>query len=66
MANQMFVQKIHRLTLVRKGRAKAKHPDMQTGVLEVVKASPATESAVLLPTGQASTPSLDRFRRGWQ
>lgn len=56
MAKLMVVEKIHRLTLVRKGRAKAKHPDMQSGVVEVVKATPE----------QTGTPNLDRFRRGWQ
>lgn len=37
MPQQMFVEKLHRLTLVRKGRGVAKHPDMREGVLEVVK-----------------------------
>lgn len=43
MPQQMLVEKLHRLTLVRKGRAVAKHPDMRDGVLEVVK----SEDAVL-------------------
>ena len=42
MPQQMFVEKLHRLTLVRKGRGMAKHPDMREGVLEVVKSEETT------------------------
>ena len=42
MPQQMLVEKLHRLTLVRKGRAVAKHPDMRDGVLEVVKSEDET------------------------
>lgn len=38
--NRMIVHKIFRLTLVRKGRAMAKHVDMRHGVVEKVAAVP--------------------------
>ena len=37
MAKEMFVEKLHRITLVRKGRGMAKHPDMREGVVDVIK-----------------------------
>ena len=38
MAQRMVVEKLHRLTLVKKAGAMAKHPDTREGVVEVVKA----------------------------
>ncbi len=38
MANRMIVQKLTRLTLVRKGKGTAKHPNMRDSVVEAVKA----------------------------
>ena len=35
----MIVEKIHRLTLVKKSEAMAKHPDTRRDVVEVVKAT---------------------------
>jgi hypothetical protein len=41
MANRLIIHQLDRITLVRKGRATAKHPDLRAGVVEVVKAEDA-------------------------
>lgn len=63
MAQQMLVEKLHRLTLVRKGRAVAKHPDMRDGVLEVVKSETESlgEDEVLSQTDSLDTSSYDWY-----
>lgn len=43
MPTRMVTEKLTRLTLVRKGRATAKHPDMRNGVVEVVKADDVSD-----------------------
>ena len=40
MAQKIYLNKLLRLTLVRKGRGVAKHPELRSGVVEVVKSSP--------------------------
>lgn len=37
MANKLVLQRLDKITMVRKGKATAKHPDLRTGVIEVVK-----------------------------
>jgi hypothetical protein len=39
MPQKIYLQKLLRLTLVRKGKGVAKHPELRSGVVEVVKAS---------------------------
>ena len=39
MTNRLYIDRLDRITLVRKGRAVAKHPDLRGNVVEVVKAS---------------------------
>lgn len=39
MPNKLVIQQLDRITLVRKGRATAKHPELREGVVEVVKAA---------------------------
>jgi hypothetical protein len=39
MANRLILNRIDKITLVRKGRAVAKHPHLKDGVVDVVKAS---------------------------
>ena len=55
MANKLYIDRLLRLTLVRKG-ATAKHPALRTGVVETVKAVETAEPA--------GTPALDRWRNG--
>jgi hypothetical protein len=40
MPNRLIVNKLDRLTLVSKGRSRAKHPALRDNVVEVVKAVP--------------------------
>lgn len=65
------IQKLLRLTLVRKGRAVAKHPMLRDGVVEAVKAS-STSAEKSVPIWDDSEPTwltpatanLERFRNG--
>ena len=57
------IRQLLRLTLVRKGRAVAKHPLLRDGVIETVKASQIgtdSEPTWLTP----ATANLERYRNG--
>jgi hypothetical protein len=44
MANRLILSRLDKITLVRKGKATAKHPDLRSGVVEVVKAQPVAKA----------------------
>lgn len=43
MPNTLFVDRLDKITLVRKSKATAKHPELRTGVIEFIKASALEE-----------------------
>lgn len=50
MANRLILNRIDRITMVRKGTAMAKHPDLRTGVVEVVKATETPRPSWYFPS----------------
>lgn len=47
MTQRLILDRLDRITLVRKGRATAKHPDLRSGVVEVVKAQPVAKAGAV-------------------
>lgn len=60
MPNKLIVHRLDRITLVRKGRGRAKHPELREGVVELVKAVSLPES----PSVTQDYPHLGRLAVG--